>query len=124
MIKKIVITSYNHDWPKMFEAEAIKIREALGDLCIAVHHIGSTGGYSAKPVIDIIVVVKEPEKTIQPLESLGFKYKGEYDICNLASILTGPKELIQIFMFMKKGIQKSSIICSFSEICVSIRWSD
>ena len=30
MIKKIVITSYNPDWPKMFEAEAAKIREALG----------------------------------------------------------------------------------------------
>ena len=37
-------------------------------------------GLSAKPVIDMIGVVKNPEKAIQPLESLGFKYKGEYNI--------------------------------------------
>lgn len=63
----------------MFGAEAVKIREALGDACIAVHHVGSTSvpGLSAKPVIDMIGVVKDPDKAIEPLEGLGFKYKGE-----------------------------------------------
>ena len=82
MIKNIIVTSYNPDWPRMFEAEAVKIREALGDNCVAVHHVGSTSvpGLSAKPVIDMIGVIKDPEKAIQPLETLGFKYKGEYNI--------------------------------------------
>lgn len=82
MIKNIVVTSYNLDWPRMFEAEAVKIREVLGDNCVTIHHIGSTSvpGLSAKPVIDIIGVIKDPKKAIQPLESLGFNYKGEYNI--------------------------------------------
>lgn len=80
--KNIIITPYNSDWPQIFEREAAKIKEALGANYMAIHHIGSTAvpGLSAKPVIDIIAVVKNLEKTIQPLEKLGFKYKGEYNI--------------------------------------------
>lgn len=36
--KRIVVIPYNPDWPKMFEAESQKIKEALGDNCIAIHH--------------------------------------------------------------------------------------
>lgn len=80
--KKIVVTPYNPDWPKMFEREAAKIQEALGSNCLAVHHIGSTAvpGLSAKPVIDMIGVVQNPEEAIKPLENLSFKYKGEFNI--------------------------------------------
>jgi GrpB-like predicted nucleotidyltransferase (UPF0157 family)/GNAT superfamily N-acetyltransferase len=80
--KHIVVLPYNPDWPKIFEAESQKIKNALGDNCIAVHHIGSTSvpGLSAKPVIDMILVIKDPEKVTQQLESLGFKSKGEYNI--------------------------------------------
>lgn len=80
--KKIIVTSYNSEWSQIFEREAMKIKEALGPNCIAIHHIGSTAvpGLLAKPIIDMIGVVKNPEKAIQPLEDLGFKYKGEYNI--------------------------------------------
>src|SRR5437016_5484230 len=80
--KKIIVTPYNPDWPFIFEREALKIKEALGANCIAIHHVGSTSvpGLPAKPIIDMIAVIKNPEKAIQSLESLGFKYKGEYNI--------------------------------------------
>src|ERR1700722_8568009 len=82
MKKKVIVTPYNPDWPKIFEIEASKIKKALGPNCLAIHHIGSTSipGLSAKPVIDIIGVIKDPEKAIEPLEGLGFTYKGEYNI--------------------------------------------
>lgn len=80
--KKIIVVPYNAEWPDVFEREASEIKEAVGSNCIAIHHIGSTSvpGLSAKPVIDMIGVFKIPEKAIQPLETLGFKYKGEYNI--------------------------------------------
>ncbi len=40
--KEIKLVPYDKDWPKVFETEAIKIREALSQNCVAVHHIGST----------------------------------------------------------------------------------
>ena len=82
MNKPVVVSSYNPEWPKMFEAEAAKIQKSLGDHCLAVHHIGSTSvpGLAAKPKIDIIVVVSDPIKAIEALEKIGFQYKGEYNI--------------------------------------------
>lgn len=80
--KKIVVTPYNSEWPKIFEEEAFKIQEALGEHCVALHHAGSTSvpGLLAKPVIDIIAAVKGSEGIIPALENIGFKYKGEYNI--------------------------------------------
>ena len=84
-VNKILVTPYNPDWPKFFDIEASKIKEALGTNCIAIHHIGSTSipGLSAKPVIDILPVVRniqEVDKATKVMESLGYEAKGEYGI--------------------------------------------
>ncbi len=80
--RKIEVVPYDFGWPICYEEEAKKIREALGDNFLAIHHIGSTSvpGLAAKPKIDIIAVVKTPDETIKPLESIGFNYRGEYNI--------------------------------------------
>ncbi len=80
--RKIEVVPYDPDWPEQFESEAKLIKEALGNLAIAIHHVGSTSipGLAAKPKIDIIVATKNPEGTIQKLENIGFKYRGEYNI--------------------------------------------
>lgn len=80
--KPITVISYNPNWPQMFEAEAESIRKALGDNCIGVHHIGSTSvpNLAAKPKIDIVAEVKDPEDSISALENAGFTYSGEWNI--------------------------------------------
>ncbi len=82
MARHIEVVPYNPEWPRLFEREAISIQQALGDNCIAIHHIGSTAvpGLAAKPKIDMLGVVKDPQKTISALESIGIQYKGEYNI--------------------------------------------
>ena len=69
----------------MFQNEAILIKKALGDSCIAIHHIGSTSvpGLTAKPIIDIIPVVKnilEVDKFNAEMEKIGYEIKGEHGI--------------------------------------------
>jgi GrpB-like predicted nucleotidyltransferase (UPF0157 family) len=82
MVKNIIVAPYNPEWPILFESEAVKIRAALGDNCLAVHHIGSTSvpGLAAKPKIDIIAVVKDPTNVVEALERIGIQYRGEYNI--------------------------------------------
>ncbi len=61
-MKKIIeIVPYNPNWPHVFEQEAECIRQALGDNCLSIHHIGSTSvpGLAAKPKIDMIAVVHD-----------------------------------------------------------------
>lgn len=82
MVKKraVEVVPYNPNWPDMFQQEATKIQAVLGDNCIKVLHIGSTSipGLAAKPIIDIIPVVKNiyavDDKTLQ---SIGYTCIGE-----------------------------------------------
>ena len=57
----IEIVAYDPDWPALFEAEARRIRKALADHALRIEHVGSTAvpGLSAKPVIDIVLVVAD-----------------------------------------------------------------
>ncbi|MBA3813911.1 MAG: GNAT family N-acetyltransferase [Alphaproteobacteria bacterium] len=82
MTRKIEILPYNPAWPQMFEEEAAKIKQSLGENCIAIHHIGSTAvpGLCAKPKIDIILSVKTMHSLIRDLEKLAYEYRGEFNI--------------------------------------------
>jgi len=74
----IVLVPYDPNWPSLFEHEATRIREALGDRARVLEHAGSTSvpGLHAKPIIDIVLCV--PDSADEPayvpdLESRGYK---------------------------------------------------
>lgn len=85
MKRTLKVAPYCLDWPKMFAAEAKLIKQALGDNCVTIHHIGSTAvpGLNAKPIIDMLPVVRvllDVDKKTKEMESLGYEAKGEYGI--------------------------------------------
>lgn len=85
MARKIEVVNYNPEWPKMFREEARQIKKILGRNCVAVYHIGSTSvkGMKAKPIIDIMPVVRDLAKVdaLNPrFEALGYECMGEYGI--------------------------------------------
>ena len=85
MARKIEVVDYDSNWEKDFKIEAKKIKEILGKNCVEIHHFGSTSvkGLKAKPIIDIMPVVKElslVDEHIAEFEALGYEYKGEYGI--------------------------------------------
>jgi len=57
---RIQIVAYDARWPELFEREAKRIRAALGDRALRIEHTGSTSvpGLAAKPVVDILLVVR------------------------------------------------------------------
>jgi GrpB-like predicted nucleotidyltransferase (UPF0157 family) len=61
--RQIVIADYDPAWPVRFEAERERIAGALGDAALRIEHIGSTAvpGLAAKPIVDVLVTVAEPE---------------------------------------------------------------
>lgn len=75
MLKRIEIVPYRASWPEKFRVLGGDIRRALGDVALAIHHIGSTAvsGLAAKDVIDIQVTVVDLGAPIRPaLEGIGF----------------------------------------------------
>lgn len=81
----ISVVEYNSAWREKFEREAGLFKNILKDELVAVHHIGSTAvpGLKAKPVIDIMPVVKDIARVDgfrAQFESAGYEYLGEFGI--------------------------------------------
>lgn len=76
----ITLVEYDPSWPDLFEQEAGRIRSALGNEALQIEHVGSTSvpGLCAKPIIDILLVVKDSadETSYVPaLEAAGYTLK-------------------------------------------------
>lgn len=71
-----MISDYNPEWPKRYEAEAARIRDALGRLALRIDHVGSTAvpGLASKDTIDIQVSVERIDRALyeQQLEAIGY----------------------------------------------------
>jgi GrpB-like predicted nucleotidyltransferase (UPF0157 family) len=79
--KSVVIEPYDPEWPRLFEEERRRIVAATGHIVAGVHHVGSTSipGMSAKPVLDIAVLLHDfddGERCIEPLEEIGYEHRG------------------------------------------------
>jgi GrpB-like predicted nucleotidyltransferase (UPF0157 family) len=57
----IPLADYDPDWPVLYEREAIRVRDILGDRVRLLEHVGSTSvpGLPAKPIIDILLAVAD-----------------------------------------------------------------
>ena len=81
----IRVVKHDPAWAASFDAEAGRIAEAIGDVMVRVHHIGSTAipQTSAKPVIDILLEVASLDaldRKVARLEALGYEAMGEFGI--------------------------------------------
>lgn len=74
---EIQVVDYDEGWPTDFERVAARVREALGDSVLEIHHVGSTSvpGLPAKPIIDVDLVVADAADEpayVPALEAVGF----------------------------------------------------
>ena len=81
--RRVVVVPYDPRWPVIYEEARREIMEAVGSEILGIEHVGSTSipGLAAKPTIDMQVDVRDFDEatvTIQPLEDIGWEYKGEY----------------------------------------------
>ncbi len=81
-MRRVEVVPYNEEWPKLFQQEAVLIRQVLEPEIIDIHHIGSTSvpGLHAKPIIDMIPVVKSisnVDNYTKSMEDIGYEALGE-----------------------------------------------
>ena len=82
---KVTVLPYRKEWQAAFEAICAEIAAALGDLALAIEHVGSTAveGMSAKPCIDIDVVIADRAAlaaVIERLAVVGYEHEGDLGI--------------------------------------------
>lgn len=83
--RHIVVLPYDPQWKAAFEAIRQEIEAAVGDLLLSVEHVGSTAveGLSAKPIIDLDVVIaaaSDLPEVIERLASIGYEHEGDLGI--------------------------------------------
>jgi GrpB-like predicted nucleotidyltransferase (UPF0157 family) len=80
----IVIIDYSPAWPLEFERLRDRAAAAVGDIVIAIEHVGSTAvpGLAAKPVIDLVIVVEpdDLQAAIDRLRAIGYIHQGNLGV--------------------------------------------
>jgi GrpB-like predicted nucleotidyltransferase (UPF0157 family) len=83
--RRVVVLPYDIAWQSAFQKIKSEIEEAVGDLIIGVEHVGSTSveGMSAKPCIDIDVIIKDDSvfsAVADRLKTIGYIHEGDLGI--------------------------------------------
>ena len=83
--QKVIVLPYDKAWPSAFENIRLELKAVLGDLIIGIEHVGSTSveGLSAKPCIDIDVIIRDYssfDAVVQKLATIGYIHEGDLGI--------------------------------------------
>ena len=81
----VIVTPYNPTWKSDFEAIKSEIEQVVADLIIGIEHVGSTSveGLSAKPCIDIDVIIPDYsvfDVLVEKLATIGYIHEGDLGI--------------------------------------------
>ncbi len=73
----IQLAEYDPLWPALYEREAARVRGVLGAAALRLEHVGSTSvpGLAAKPLIDMVLVVRDSsdeDAYVPALEAAGY----------------------------------------------------
>ena len=82
---RVMVLPYDGAWKRAFEAIKGEVESTVGDLVIGIEHVGSTSveGLSAKPCIDIDVVIEDYEifeEVVRRLADIGYIHEGDLGI--------------------------------------------
>ena len=83
--KHITVLPYDPQWAADFQAICQELTPALGDLVLAIEHVGSTAvpGLTAKPIIDIDIVIRNAAALpdiIARLARIGYLHEGDLGV--------------------------------------------
>lgn len=80
----VILALHDPAWASLFASERARLLEAAPGAIVDVHHVGSTAvpGIVAKPVIDILVVLRRflCDEEITAVSEPVYEYRGEYGI--------------------------------------------
>ena len=82
---RVIVAPYDVAWKSAFEEIKAEIEDAIADLIVGIEHVGSTSveGMSAKPCIDVDVIIKDYtvfDAVVSKLASIGYIHEGNLGI--------------------------------------------
>lgn len=110
-MRKVEVKSFSERWSLDFEEEATVLQAIFGEKMIEIHHIGSTSVHSlsAKPIIDIMPVVKDISQVDRydgKMAGIGYEAKGENGIAGRRYFQKGGDERTHHVHIYEDGSQE------------------
>lgn len=101
---RITLVAYDPEWPRVFEREAARLRDVLGEGVLRIEHVGSTSvpGLAAKPFVDMVMEVADSanEAAYAPnLEAAGYKLRIREPAWHEHRLFSGPGAEIKLHVF-------------------------
>ena len=85
LTKRVMVVPYDEAWESAFEEIKNEIKAVIGDMILDIEHVGSTSvkGLSAKPCIDMDVIIKDYsgfDEIVKRLGTIGYIHEGDLGI--------------------------------------------
>ncbi len=98
--RHVVVQPYDAAWERNFADIKAEIQDALGALALRIEHVGSTSvrGLSAKPIIDLDVVIRDDsafDAVVSRLREIGYRHEGDLGIAGREAFGYEGKEHLQ-----------------------------
>lgn len=82
---RVVVLPYDARWKSDYKSIKTEIEAAIGNLIVGIEHVGSTSveGLSAKPCIDIDIIIQDEavfNAVVKELEKIGYIHEGNLGI--------------------------------------------
>lgn len=104
--EKIVLVDHQPQWLIDAATECRRIAQACGSVVLRVEHIGSTSvpGLAAKPILDLMPLVKRFEDgftCVEAMRRLGYWYAGEFGIAGRNLFVKGSPRTHHVHMLVE-----------------------
>lgn len=116
---RIVLAEYDPNWPAIFEKEAANLTAVLGEPALSIEHVGSTSvpGLAAKPVIDMILAVRDSADEMAyaaDLEAAGYVLRIREPDWYQHRVFKGPGANINLHVF-SEGCREIARMLAFRD---------
>ena len=115
----IQLCPYSPDWAMLYQQQEKTIKKALGDRVMGIEHVGSTSvpGLCAKPIIDIVLLVKcsaAEEEYVPLLEQVGYKLRIREEDWHQHRMLRKEQPSVNLHVF-SVGCQEAKRMIAFRD---------
>jgi GrpB-like predicted nucleotidyltransferase (UPF0157 family) len=120
-----LVEKYNPEWPRWFREIKEYLGKKIAGACLRIEHVGSTSvpGMTAKPIIDLILVI-EPERWQEMkslLEGRGYFHEGDkglkgreaFDLADKAAGESLPAHHLYVCPEHNAELRKETAFCDY-----------